>query len=88
MAPAEFGDYSNKLLVANLGDGRINIFDPTSGTHLGFLRDAGGNAIVIDGLRALQFGNGVANQSVNTLYFTAGPVNGTQGLYGRIDLVR
>ena len=88
MAPAEFGDYSNKLLVANLGDGRINIFDPTSGAHLGFLRDAAGNAIVIDGLRALQFGNGVANQSVNTLYFTAGPVNGTQGLYGRIDLIR
>ncbi|MBU8978184.1 TIGR03118 family protein [Lysobacter sp. MMG2] len=88
MAPAEFGDHSNKLLVANLGDGRINVFDPTSGAHLGCLRDASGNPIVIDGLRAVQFGNGVANQSVNTLYFTAGPVNGAAGLYGRVDLIR
>jgi len=88
MAPAEFGIYSNKLLVANHGDGRINVFDPTSGAHLGCLRDSAGNPIIIDGLRALQFGNGVFNQSVNTLYFTAGPASGTRGLYGRIDLIR
>ncbi|MBC7988286.1 MAG: TIGR03118 family protein [Luteimonas sp.] len=88
LAPAEFGIHSNRLLVGNTGDGRINVFDPTTGQHHGALLDSAGNPIVIDGLHSLQFGNGVANQSVNTLYFTAGPSNGTRGLYGRIDLIR
>lgn len=88
MAPADFGAYSNKLLVGNTGDGRINVYDPTTGQHLGALLDANGQAIVIEGLHALQFGNGVANQPVNTLFFTAGPANGARGVYGRIDLIR
>jgi uncharacterized protein (TIGR03118 family) len=87
MAPADFGAYSNKLLVGNTGDGRINVYDPTTSQFLGPLLDANGQPIVIDGLHALAFGNGVANQPVNALYFTAGPGNGERGLYGRIDVI-
>lgn len=88
MAPADFGAYSHKLLVGNTGDGRINVYDPTTSQFLGTLLDSNGQQIVIDGLHALQFGNGIAGQPVNTLFFTAGPANGMRGLYGRIDRIR
>ncbi len=65
IAPTGFGDQSGKLLVGNFGDGKINIYDPTSGAYIGALKDAGGNAIVIDGLWALYVANGI-------LYYTAG----------------
>jgi hypothetical protein len=35
----------------------------------------------------LSFGNGVANQPTNTLFFTAGPNDEQHGLYGRIDVI-
>jgi uncharacterized protein (TIGR03118 family) len=88
IAPADFGAYSHKLLVGNTGDGRINVYDPTTSQFLGALLDSNGQPIVIDGIHALQFGNGMAGQPVNTLFFTAGPANGTRGLYGRIDRIR
>jgi hypothetical protein len=28
IAPASFGDFANDLLVANFGDGTINVFNP------------------------------------------------------------
>jgi len=87
MSPAGFGDLSNKLLIGNFGDGRINAFSPTSGVPLGALHDQNGHTIVIDGLWGMQFGNGLADQSVNTLFFAAGPDEESHGLYGRLDLV-
>jgi uncharacterized protein (TIGR03118 family) len=88
LAPAGFGDFSNKLLIGNFGDGRINAFSPTSGVSLGSLHDTSGRTIVIDGLWGMQFGNGLANQPVNTLFFAAGPDEESHGLYGRLDLIR
>lgn len=38
IAPAFFGDFSNRLLVGNWGDGRINAFDLSNGQHLGLLK--------------------------------------------------
>ncbi len=87
LAPADFGIYSNALLIGNFGDGRINAFLPTFGIALGPLRDQKFKPIHIDGLWGMQFGNGFANQPVNTLFFAAGPVAETHGLYGRLDLV-
>lgn len=87
LAPAGFGEFSNQLLVGNFGDGRINAFSPTTGTALGTLRDTAGKPIRIDGLWGMQFGNGLANQPVNTLFFAAGPADESHGLYGRLDLV-
>lgn len=87
MAPAGFGDFSNKLLIGNFGDGYIHAFSPTAGIPLGVLRDEHDKPIHIDGLWGMQFGNGVADQSVNTLFFAAGPDDESHGLYGRLDFI-
>lgn len=84
IAPADFGPFSNALLVGNFGDGRINAFDPATGAMLGTLSKADGMALVIDGLRGIAFGNGLNSQPSNTLFFTAGPGAGAHGAYGRI----
>lgn len=85
MAPANFGQFSNALLVANnIPDGRIDAFDPTTGAFLGTLRDATGQAIVINQVWALQFGNGGNGGKPNQLFFTAGPNNYANGLFGMI----
>jgi uncharacterized protein (TIGR03118 family) len=86
MAPADFGSFSNSLLVANFGDGKINAFDPSSGTLIGTLSKSDGTPLVLDGLWGIAFGNGTNAQPTNTLFFTAGPANELHGLYGRIDM--
>jgi len=87
LAPADFGRFSNMLLVGNFGDGRIHAYDLNTGNFRGQLRTAPGQPLVIDGLWALVFGNGVLNQPVNALFFTAGPGDEEHGIYGRIDPV-
>jgi uncharacterized protein (TIGR03118 family) len=79
IAPASFGSFSGKLLVGNFGDGKIHVYDPKSGALLGSLNDANGNPIVIQGLWALVVYN-------STLYYTAGPYGGTDGIFGKITL--
>ncbi len=87
MAPANFGPFSNALLVANnVPKGRINAFDPATGAFLGTLRDAQGQAIVIDQIWAIQFGNGGNGGQTNQLFFTAGPNNYANGLFGMITV--
>ncbi len=85
LAPAGFGQFSNDLLVGNLGDGGINAFNPTTGALVGTLADSNGTAIAIDGLWGLAFGNGINSQPTTTLFYAAGPAGGTNGVYGRID---
>jgi uncharacterized protein (TIGR03118 family) len=85
LAPADFGPFSNDLLVANFGDGTINAFDPTTGDFVGTLSKADGSPIVIGGLWGIAFGNGLNAQPTNTLFYAAGPADETQGVYGRID---
>jgi uncharacterized protein (TIGR03118 family) len=58
MAPADFGKFSNALLVANFGDGMINAFDPATGNPLGTLYRPSRSNITIDGLWGIAFGNG------------------------------
>jgi uncharacterized protein (TIGR03118 family) len=87
LAPADFGRFSGDLLVGNFGDGKINAFEPKRNGrfgHRGQLRNGSGHAIVIDGLWALEFGNGANAGPTNTLFFTAGPDDETHGLFGRI----
>ncbi|GGE74467.1 TIGR03118 family protein [Massilia psychrophila] len=85
LAPAGFGRFGNRLLVANAGNGAINAFDSGSGKFAGRLRGANGQPIAIDGLKAIGFGHGLTRHPVGTLYFSAGPGNGRYGLYGRLD---
>jgi uncharacterized protein (TIGR03118 family) len=86
IAPANFGSFSNMLLVANFGDGKINAYDPASGAFAGTVSKADGTPIVVDGLWGIAFGNGVDAQPTNTLFYTAGPGDEAHGIYGRIDL--
>jgi uncharacterized protein (TIGR03118 family) len=86
MAPANFGDFSNAILVGNFGDGKINAYNPSTGAFIGTLSKADRTPIVIDGLWGIAFGNGVNNQPTNTLFYTAGPNDESHGIYGRIDL--
>jgi uncharacterized protein (TIGR03118 family) len=93
LAPTDFGSFGGLLLISNFGDGKINAFDPATGQPQGTLSDLDGNVIAVPGLRGLAFGNDVTTQinvtteSHDTLFFTAGPNNGANGLFGRIDLV-
>ncbi|WP_269501948.1 TIGR03118 family protein [Burkholderia sp. IMCC1007] len=85
-APGNFGRFNNAVLVGNFGDGMIHAFDATTGALLGTLERGDGNAIVEPGLWGIAFGNGLNSQPTNTLFFTAGPNDEADGLYGRIDV--
>jgi uncharacterized protein (TIGR03118 family) len=85
MAPADFGRFSNALLVANFGDGRISAFDARSAEFLGQLRGTDGRRLAISGLWGIAFGNGVNGQASSSLFFAAGTNDEVNGLYGRID---
>jgi uncharacterized protein (TIGR03118 family) len=85
LAPEGFGTFSHHLLVGNFGDGRINAFDVDSGAFDSQLRDPEGDPLTINGLWALQFGNGATNGgSRHTLFFTAGIADESHGLFGFI----
>ena len=91
-APSDFGQFSNALLIGNVEDGRINAFDPNTGTFLGTLLRLDGTPIEIRGLWDLAFGGGGKNngKKTNQLFFTAG-LNATtfygNGLFGSISAV-
>ena len=85
IAHASFGTFANDLLVANFGDGTISAFDLASGDFVGYLRDPDTKIISIDGLWGITFGNGVSLGDANALYFTAGPNNEEDGLFGRLN---
>lgn len=83
-SPANFGQFSNNILVGNFGSGEIAAFDPKSGEFLGLLHGARG-PLVIDGLWAIAFGGGNANSGpVNTLFFAAGIDDESHGLFGTL----
>jgi uncharacterized protein (TIGR03118 family) len=88
-APADFGAFSNDILIGNVeGDGNINAFDPTTGAYLGHLTRPDGTPIAIPGLWDLTFGgDSPANGLPKQLYFDAGPNvpnPAGNGLFGRI----
>lgn len=77
LAPANFGPFSNALLVGNAGDGKVNAYDASTGAMLGTVSKIDGAPIVIPGLHGIAF-------NTNILFYAAG--SGTHGAYGRIDL--
>jgi uncharacterized protein (TIGR03118 family) len=82
LAPANFGFFSNHLLIGNAGSGQIAVYDADSGHFVGLLRDANGHAIQNDRLWALRFGNDQAAGPSNWLFFTAGISGEAHGLFG------
>src|SRR5690348_466570 len=89
LAPANFGPFSNTLLVSNNNStGKIASIDPETGAFRGYLTDPKGKVIVIDELWGIDFGGGTAiNGQSNTLFFTAGPNEYQNGLFGRIQFI-
>jgi uncharacterized protein (TIGR03118 family) len=83
IAPKGFGPFAGKLLVGNLGNGWINVFDPTTGKYLGALENAKGNPIAISGLWSLRVGNS-AFGGTDALIFSAGPKGYSEGLLGTL----
>jgi len=86
LAPADFGPFSNDLLVGNFSyvDSGINVLDPTTGAFLGSIPVDVGSGNTPGGLWALGFGVGSKNGSPNTLYFTDGINGESDGLFGAI----
>jgi uncharacterized protein (TIGR03118 family) len=86
MAPADFGKFSDDLLVGNFGDGRIHAFHrgEDGWEEHGVMKGTDHRPIAIDGLWGIGFGNGAAAGPTNTLFFAAGPEDETHGLFGSI----
>jgi uncharacterized protein (TIGR03118 family) len=84
IAPDNFGPFGRALLVANFGDGTVAAFDPATGAFRDYLRGTDGRPIVIDKIWGLAFGNGVSLGDSDSLYFTAGPNQEQDGVFGRL----
>jgi uncharacterized protein (TIGR03118 family) len=88
-ATADFGRFSGDILIGNFGDqgnfaGWINAFSGGNDNDFrGPLRDANGKPLSIDGLWSIVFGT-FLNSDADTLYFTAGPRQQLDGLFGKI----
>lgn len=82
-ASANFGAFSNDILIGNYGDGVINAFDPNTGQFLGALKDGNGNPISNPQLHSLLVGNGTVG-SADTLYLTAGGSGGNAGIFAAV----
>lgn len=89
LAPGDFGKFSHRLLIGNFGDGTVHAYNIFSGMHEGaMLDDATGQTLVIGGLWGLSFGGNTTNNGLaTTLYFTAGPNDEANGLFGNLTAV-
>jgi uncharacterized protein (TIGR03118 family) len=89
-----FRNLGDAILVGNFGDGRINIFSE-DGRFRGQLADSAGNPVTVPGLWALTFGpsqnndsegdgdsRGDESVSAPRLFFTAGPNDESDGIFG------
>jgi uncharacterized protein (TIGR03118 family) len=92
LAPKSFDAAPDRLLIGNFGDGLIHsyVFDMTSKTNItiqleGTLKSQNAKEVRIDGLWALEFGNDAGGFASDTLYFTAGPNDEQNGLFGALD---
>ena len=76
-APWGLTEFDGELWVGNFGDGKINVYDPTTGAFIETLMRADGTPLQFDGLwDLLPLGDGV--------YFTAGIADEGHGLFGLI----
>jgi uncharacterized protein (TIGR03118 family) len=89
LAPSSFAAAPGRLLIGNFGDGVIHSYDfdanARTATPAGALTDQSGVPMAIDGLWAIEFGNGAGGFAANQLYFTAGPADESHGVFGRLQ---
>ncbi len=74
------------MLIGNFGDGRISAFDPKTGMFLGQLLDQNGMILSINKLWSLTRGGGLGSTS-DDFFFTAGPNDEADGLFGKLTPV-
>jgi hypothetical protein len=95
IAPADFGQFSNDVLIGNFGDSHVNAFDPATGAFLGQLTDTQGNPLVLNGgfkqtdtkgLWGIGFGNGAGSAGTKTLFFASGINQENDGLFGSVNM--
>jgi uncharacterized protein (TIGR03118 family) len=88
MAPSNFGVLSNTLLISNnTNSGTINGFNPTTGALVGTISQTNGKHIVVNQIWGIEFGGGSsANGNTNQLFYTAGPKNNLNGVFGVINV--
>jgi uncharacterized protein (TIGR03118 family) len=86
VAPANFGSFSNDLLIGNFGNGEIDAYDATTDLFLGTLDGTNGQPLVNDHLWALETRN-APGFDPNALYFSAGINDEQNGLFGEITEV-
>jgi len=78
LASGTFNPFQNDLLVGNFGDGRINVYDPTTGAFVGTPTLKDGTPLDFENLwDLLQLNHG--------LYFSAGIGDEQHGLFGVIQ---
>ena len=82
--PRDFGEFSNTILVGNFRSGWIAAFNGFTKKFIGFVRNPDNSLVFIDGIWSLTFGNNGVAGSSTTLWFTAGPNNETDGLFGTL----
>lgn len=75
------GKAQQAILIGNFGDGYINAYS-SNGVFLGQLHGSDNKPLVIDGLWALMFPPSTSTIDPNRLYFTAGPDDENDGLFG------
>lgn len=90
MAPVEFykddedSDAGPAILIGNFGDGHINAYRASNGKFLGQL-SIHNTPVTIDGLWSLSFAPSTSSINHNLLYFTAGPADEQDGLFGYLS---
>lgn len=84
LAPSDYGNLSNMLLVGNFGDGHINVYNPSNGTYEGTIGE-NGVPLQIDDLWGITFGTGNGAGATNQLFFAAGESAESQGVFGKLD---
>jgi uncharacterized protein (TIGR03118 family) len=96
LAPLDFGRFSHSLLVSNFAAGGttqsagfISAYDLDTGEFEGLLEDESGKPLSINGIFSMSAANSATPNSYDPdeapaaeLYFTAGPKQGTGGLFG------
>lgn len=85
LAPKTFGKHADQLLVGNFGSGTIMSFE-ADGDFEGLLESCDGGPVTIEGLWGLAFGNGGRAGTPDVLFFTAGPNDESNGLFGSLTL--
>src|SRR5262249_21271897 len=83
ITPSSLGALAGHLPVATFGTAVSDVFN-SMGQFQAPLTDPDGEQIQIDGLWALQVGNGKAGGDANTVYFTAGLFGESHGLFGSL----